>query len=133
MIGDVPFVNVSCQVKSNRSVVFLFANPSSSSKNDHPLKPLQKYKNNLLSTENKSILIFTCRGVPLWASNLIGRSFVDAHVTDLQTAPVPFVDGVYDPIDASVWCREVIKALDHHMRKIAKGEIPPPGGYLSGC
>uniref|UniRef100_A0A915AG48 PPM-type phosphatase domain-containing protein n=1 Tax=Parascaris univalens TaxID=6257 RepID=A0A915AG48_PARUN len=71
------------------------------------------------------------RGVPLWASNLIGCSFVDAHVTDLQTAPVPFVEGVYEPIDASVWCREVIKALDQHMRKIAKGEIPPPEKPLS--
>ncbi|VDM44451.1 unnamed protein product [Toxocara canis] len=66
------------------------------------------------------------RGVPLWASNLIGSSFVDAHVVDLETAHQPFVDGVYEPIDASVWCREVIKALDVHMRKIAKGEIPPP-------
>uniref|UniRef100_A0A0M3JHR8 DNA-directed DNA polymerase n=1 Tax=Anisakis simplex TaxID=6269 RepID=A0A0M3JHR8_ANISI len=57
---------------------------------------------------------------------LIGNSFVDAHATDLQTASKAFVDDVYEAIDASTWCREVIKALDLHMHKIASGEIALP-------
>jgi hypothetical protein len=52
------------------------------------------------------------RGYPLWTQYIVGREFIDARIDELQTAHVVFVDGVYEEIDASVWCRRVLESFD---------------------
>lgn len=66
------------------------------------------------------------REIPLWAAQIIGYLFVDAYISELRTEATPFVEDVYDPIDASVWCKQVIALLTKYMADIAAGRIPLP-------
>ncbi|MFH4983518.1 hypothetical protein AB6A40_010227 [Gnathostoma spinigerum] len=67
------------------------------------------------------------RGLPLWAAYQLAYSFADAHKTDLKLEFVPFTADSYEAIDASVWCKEIIRCIQAYMNDVAKGSIPLPG------
>jgi len=61
------------------------------------------------------------RGVPQWACYALAYEFVDRFASDpkLHTAHVVFEEGVYEVIDASIWCRQVISAFEAFMQELA--------------
>lgn len=70
------------------------------------------------------------RNFPQWAAYAVAYSLVDAFMKDLQTEDIPFVEGEYDPIDASVWCRDVIEHIGLHIKNLAAASPSSSGKFL---
>ncbi|KAI1729183.1 protein phosphatase 2C domain-containing protein [Ditylenchus destructor] len=66
------------------------------------------------------------RNIPLWAAYELSCSFVDQFAEELETQRAPFVDGVYDGIDATLWCRRIISRFEEFIGKHAKEEKQLP-------
>ncbi|KAK0417401.1 hypothetical protein QR680_012988 [Steinernema hermaphroditum] len=63
---------------------------------------------------------------PLWAAYLCAYEFVELYKERLQTARIAFDPDVYEPIDASKWCREVLLYLNEFMTEMSDNDRPIP-------
>ncbi|VDK74114.1 unnamed protein product [Litomosoides sigmodontis] len=66
------------------------------------------------------------RGFPPWAAYTIAYSLVDAYANELNTTEVPFDENDYSAIDATVWCREVIRCLNMYLNNLINDSVPLP-------
>uniref|UniRef100_A0A1I8AWS0 PPM-type phosphatase domain-containing protein n=1 Tax=Steinernema glaseri TaxID=37863 RepID=A0A1I8AWS0_9BILA len=63
---------------------------------------------------------------PIWAAYICAYEFVEVYKEKLQTALVKFDPDVYEPIDATKWCREVLLLLNEFMTEMSNNERPLP-------
>ncbi|KAI1721389.1 protein phosphatase 2C domain-containing protein [Ditylenchus destructor] len=72
----------------------------------------------------------TSKNIPLWAAYELSCNFVDQFAEELETQRAPFVDGIYDGIDATLWCRRIISRFEEFIGKHAEEEeqlpVKPP-------
>lgn len=61
---------------------------------------------------------------------MLSFSFVDTYAEHLQTQKIPFVEGVYEGINAAEWSKNVMKYLNEFLSLYVNGDQPLPGKHF---